>query len=236
MQPYLSKTMSTFLKVISLVALLTSIGYGADDILIADFEKETYSPWTVTGEAFGPRPARGTLPGQMRVDDFRGNGLVNSFFNGDDTTGTLTSPEFRVERKHIAFLIGGGNSEEKLALQLLVDGEIVRSATGSNDRPGGSEALAQEFWDVAELAGQVAVLRVVDNAKGGWGHINVDHIVQTDTRPKGLVNDAERAFTGSARYLHIPIKNGAPKRIVTLLVDGKPVVRNDIELANGKPD
>ncbi len=38
------------------------------------------------------------------------------------------------------------------------------------------------------------------------------------------------------RYLHIPIKNGAPKRVVTLLVDGKPTVRNDIELADGKPD
>ena len=172
----------------------------------------------------------------MQVDGFRGKGLVNSFFNGDDTTGTLTSPEFRIERKYIAFLIGGGKNDEKLALQLLVDGEVVRSATGPNDKPGGSEMLAQESWDVSEFAGRAAVLRIVDEAKGGWGHINVDHIVQTDTKPKGFVTDAERAFTASTRYLHIPIKNGAPKRVVTLLVDGKPVVRNDIELADGKPD
>ena len=217
-------------------ASLTSIAVAADDILIADFEKDTYAPWTVTGEAFGPGPAQGTLPGQMQVDGFRGKGLVNSFFNGDDTTGTLTSPEFRIERKYIAFLIGGGKNEEKLALQLLVDGKVVRSATGPNDKPGGSEALAQESWDVSEFAGKTAVLRIVDDAKGGWGHINVDHIVQTDTKPKGFVTDAERAFTASTRYLHIPIKNGAPKRVVTLLVDGKPVVRNDIELADGKPD
>jgi hypothetical protein len=50
------------------------------------------------------------------------------------------------------------------------------------------------------------------------------------------VKDAERAFTASTRYLHIPIKNGAPKRVVTLLFDGKPVVRNDIELADSNPD
>jgi hypothetical protein len=226
----------TLLKTVGLIASLTGVAHGADDILIADFERDTYAPWTVTGEAFGPGPARGTLPGQMQVDGFGGKQLVNSFFNGDDTTGTLTSPEFRIERKYIAFLIGGGRSEETLALQLLVDGEVVRSATGPNDRPGGSEVLAQESWDVSEFAGKAAVLRIVDDAKGGWGHINVDHIVQTDTKPKGFLKDADREFTASMRYLHIPIKNGAPKRVVTLLVDGQPAVRNDIELADGKPD
>jgi sucrose-6-phosphate hydrolase SacC (GH32 family) len=226
----------TLLKTIGLVASLTSVAHSADDILIADFERDTYAPWTVTGEAFGPGPARGTLPRQMQVDGFVGNRLVNSFFNGDDSMGMISSPEFRIERKYIAFLIGGGKNEEKLALQLLLDGTVVRSATGPNDRPGGSEVLAQESWDVSEFAGKAAVLRIVDDAKGGWGHINVDHIVQTDTKPKGFLKDAERAFTASMRYLHIPIRNGAPKRVVTLLVDGEPAMRNDIELADGKPD
>ena len=152
----------------------------------------------------------------MHVDGFRGKGLVNSFFNGDDTTGTLTSPEFRIERKYIAFLIGGGKNDEKLALQLLVDGKVVRSATGPNDRPGGSEMLAQESWDVSEFAGKAAVLRIVDDAKGGWGHINVDHIVQTDTKPKGFVKDAERAFTASrALSAHSHQKRSAEARCDT---------------------
>jgi sucrose-6-phosphate hydrolase SacC (GH32 family) len=228
--------MKTLLNTVAHFALLTSIAIADDDILIADFETDAYAPWTVKGEAFGPGPARGTLPGQMHVNGFHGKALVNSFFNGDDTTGTLTSPEFRIERKYITFLIGGGKNEKKLAIQLLVDGDVVRSATGPNDKPGGSEALAPEFWEVSEFARRAAVLRIVDDAKGGWAHINVDHIVQTDTKPKGFVKDAERALTASARYLHIPIKNGAPKRDVTLLVDGQPAVRNDIELADGKPD
>ena len=83
---------------------------GAEDILIADFEAATYGDWKTTGEAFGPGPARGTLPGQMRVDGFKGRGRVNSFFKGDGSTGTLTSPEFKIERRYISFLIGGGKA------------------------------------------------------------------------------------------------------------------------------
>jgi len=215
--------------------LLVTIPSMAGDILIADFEADTWAPWMATGEAFGSAPARGALPGQMHVDGFRGKGLVNSFVKGDDSTGSLTSPQFRIERKFIAFLIGGGRSE-KLAMQLVVDGKVVRTASGANDKPGGSEALAQESWDVTEFAGRSATLRIVDDAKGSWGHLNVDHITQTDVRPKGFLQNAERQFTATSRYLHIPIKNGAPKRLVTLLVDGQPVVKNDIELADAAPD
>ena len=233
------------MKSITLQRLALAIGcfltapVHADDLMIADFEGDTYAPWTVTGEAFGSGPAHGPLAGQMNVEGFKGKGLVNSFNKGDDSTGSLTSPEFRIERKYLSFLIGGGMSAEKLALQLLVDGKAVRSATGPNDRPGGTEALAQGSWDVSELSGKSATLRIIDEAKGSWGHINVDHIMQTDVKPKGpppLISNAERSLTASARYLHLPIKNGAPKRLVTLLVDGKVVVRNDIELADGTPD
>lgn len=217
-------------------ALTAPASRAAEDLIIADFEGETYAPWTATGEAFGPGPAKGTLPGQMAVSGFHGRGLVNTFFKGDNSTGTLTSPPLRIERKFIAFLIGGGMNAEKLALQLLVDGKVVRSATGPNDQPGGSEALAPGSWEVSEHLGKTATLRIVDDAKGGWGHLNVDHIVQTNTKPPGLVKNAERTFTATARYLHLPIKNGAPKRVVTLLVDGHPVVRNDIELAPAAPD
>lgn len=235
---------TSFKKLLFNVALICAVialappgaaAIAADDIVIADFEQDNYAPWTAAGEAFGPGPAHGSLPGQMHVDGFRGKGLANSFVKGDDSTGSLTSPEIRIERKFIAFLIGGGKSD-KLGLQLIVDGKIVRSATGPNDNPGGSESLALESWDVIEFAGKMATLRIVDEAKGSWGHINVDHITQTDAKPKGFVTDAERQLTATARYIHFPIKNGGAKRIVTLLVDGQQVVRNDIELADAAPD
>jgi hypothetical protein len=59
------------------------------DLLIQDFEGDGWGEWKVTGEAFGPGPAHGTLPNQMPVDGFLGKGLVNSYHGGDGTTGTL---------------------------------------------------------------------------------------------------------------------------------------------------
>lgn len=209
---------------------------GADDLLLADFEGTNYGNWKVTGEAFGPGPAPGTLPGQMHVDGFKGKRLVNSFYHGDGTTGTLTSPEFQIERKFIGFLIGGGKNPETTCMNLLIDGNRVRNATGPNDQPGGSETLATGSWDVREFAGKTAVLQIVDQATGGWGHINVDQIVQTDTKPPELVGNAQREFKIEKRYLNIPIKEGAPNRRVTLLVDGRAAVRNGIGLANAAPD
>jgi sucrose-6-phosphate hydrolase SacC (GH32 family) len=233
----MNTTVLTSLKpILLLIAALNATNLrAADDVLIADFEGANYGAWTVTGEAFGPGPARGTLPGQMPVTGFAGQRLVNSFHGGDTSTGTLTSPEFKIERKFIGFLIGGGKSD-KLALQLLVDGKVVRTATGPNDKPGGSEALAQESWDVSEFTGKSAVIQIVDRATGGWGHINVDQIVQTDRKPAALLTNAKREFKIEKRYLNIPIRKGAPKRVVTTLVDGRVEVKNDIELANGDPE
>ena len=126
-------------------AILAAPGLrAADDILIADFEGPDYGQWKTTGEAFGPGPAQGTLPDQMPVDGYQGKGLVNSFHKGDGTTGTLTSPEFKIERKFISFLIGGGKDTEKTCMNLLIDGKVVRNATGPNDKPGGSETLAPD--------------------------------------------------------------------------------------------
>jgi fructan beta-fructosidase len=206
------------------------------DLLIQDFEGEGWGEWKVTGEAFGPGPAHGTLPNQMPVDGFLGKGLVNSYDGGDGTSGTLTSPEFKIQRRYITFLIGGGKDAEKTCMNLLIDGKAVRNATGPNAKPGGSETLGPEFWDVSEFIGKPAVIQIVDQAAGGWGHINVDQIVQTDRKPPQPLANARREFKIKKRYLNLPIKNGAPKRVVTTLVDGRVEVKNNIELANAAPD
>jgi hypothetical protein len=152
----------------------------ANDILIADFEGTDYGAWRATGEAFGKAPARGTLPGQMAVDGFTGEGLANSFVGGDKSTGTLTSPPFKIERPFISFLIGGGGYSNETCMNLIVDGKTVRTATGPNIQSGGSERLQPGGWDVREFSGRDAVVEIVDKRTGGWGHINVDQIVQTD--------------------------------------------------------
>lgn len=208
----------------------------AEDRLLTDFEGDDYGEWIVTGTAFGPGPAKGTLPGQMAVGGYQGKGLVNSYRGGDGSTGTLTSPPFPIDHRYVSFLIGGGGWPGRTCMDLLVDGKTVRSATGPNTKPGGSENLAPAQWDVGEFRGKSAVLRITDNATGGWGHINIDHIVLTDKRLPVTLENVERRFPISKRYLLLPIKNGAAKRVVTTLVDGEEVVRNTIELADADPD
>ncbi|MBE0536965.1 MAG: glycoside hydrolase family 32 protein [Phycisphaerae bacterium] len=206
----------------------------AEDILIADFEAASYGDWTVTGEAFGPGPAEGRLPGQMdNLSGYEGRRLVNSFYKGDDSTGTLTSPAFRIERHYINFLIGGGMHPGTACINLLVDGDIVRTATGPNDRPGGVEALAWHTWDVSDLANRTARIQIVDQQTGGWGHINVDHIYQSDTKAAGEKN---REIRLDKRYLNLPVKTGAAKRRMSLIIDGRTVREFEIELADGEPD
>ncbi len=68
------------------------------------------------------------------------------------------------------------------------------------------------------------------------GHFNVDQIVQTDRRLPLFLTDAKREIQIEKRYLHLPIKNGAAKRKVTILIDGRVEVKNDIELADATPD
>ncbi len=147
-----------------------------EPILFADFEGGSYGQWTAAGEAFGSAPATGTLAGQNPVSGFRGKGLVNTYLGGDDRLqGTLTSPEFAIERPYISFLVGGG-ADNRTAIQLIIDGCIVRSASGKQ-----SEQLETHTWNVRDLLGKRAHLEIVDQVSGGWGHINVDHIEFRDT-------------------------------------------------------
>ena len=155
------------------------------DIVIADFEGKTYPEgWKVEGEAFGKAPAKGTLGGQMHVSGFEGKGLVNSFLGGDEPKGKLTSTEFTIKRDYIKFLIGGGGHKGKTCMNLIIDGKVVLSATGSNLQAGGSEFLNWENWDVKKYKGKKAKLQIVDDASGGWGHVNVDQIAQSNTQAK----------------------------------------------------
>ena len=143
------------------------------DIVFDDFESG-YANWQVEGKAFGPAPAAGTLPGQQPVSGFEGKGLVNSFFQGDDTTGRLISRPFTIERNFIRFLVGGG-VRSTTQLRLVVDGKTVQAISGHDN-----ERLQPAFWNVNEYRGKQAHLEIVDEQKGPWGHINVDQIAFSD--------------------------------------------------------
>jgi sucrose-6-phosphate hydrolase SacC (GH32 family) len=176
--------------------------------VLADFEGNDYRDWRTTGTAFGDAPARGKFSDQQDVDGFRGRRLVNTFFGGDRSEGTLTSPEFELTHNHLSFLIGGGNHAGKTCLNLLVEGRIVRTATGA-----AAERLAWKSWDVRELRGKKATLEIVDAHPGGWGHINVDHILLADAPARPATQPALWAdfgpdFYAAVSWSDIPKRDG----------------------------
>jgi sucrose-6-phosphate hydrolase SacC (GH32 family) len=99
---------------------------------------------------------------------------------------------------------------------------------------------------VQEFAGRDAQIAIIDKHRGGWGHINVDHIVLSNQRGDvpiaspgiKMEKDVMREITITHRLLHFPIKNGARLRPVTIRSDSEHqhVGRFDVELADADAD
>lgn len=184
-----------------LIVIVSIAGYAgyaaspAEDIVFEDFEKNTYEGWQITGSAFGESPAKGTLPNQNPVRGFEGNGLVNSFYRGDNSVGSLLSKEFTISHDYIAFKIGGGDHKNEACIELWVDLEMVRSTPGNND-----ETLEWNSWNVKDLKGKQARIRILDAKKGGWGHINIDQITFTDTERKPAASLTLEEYRNSDDY------------------------------------
>jgi hypothetical protein len=152
-----------------------------DDRVVADFEGETFGGWSTAGDAFGKSPQL-VKDCKNKPQHAIGQRLANSFQPNDKPTGTLTSPSFTIDRKHLHFLIGGGPHKGKTCFNLIVDGKTVRSTTGCGQKDDKQkELMLWESWEVSELQGKTAKLQAVDDNTGGWGHIQVDHPVLSNT-------------------------------------------------------
>jgi uncharacterized protein (DUF608 family) len=145
--------------------------------VLADFEGDDYGDWKVQGEAFGDAPASGGRTIQI-LSGFKGKGVVNSWTGTDQLQGKLISPEFKIEKPFINFLIAGGRDEKRVNISLWVDGKKVRSATGKQ-----ADAMTWAGWNVAPLVGKQAHIEILDASSRPWGHIDVDHIVFSTKPP-----------------------------------------------------
>ena len=162
--------------------------------LLAGFDG-SWDGWTVEGTAFGTTPPQGATPGQQPLVNHSSAGLLNTYFdvsNGqgsDATTGTATSPAFTIDSSYLNLLMGGGANPRPTGgadggggsgatvVELVVDGKVVRSATGRN-----LEELNWQSWHVSDLKGKSAQIVVTDTATGGWGHILLDEVRASDTK------------------------------------------------------
>ena len=203
---------------IAALALITACQHQEDDLIIEDFESGTYANWTVEGDAFGATPATGSYTGQQPVIDFEGKYLANSFNNGDDSRGTLTSKEFTIERNYINFLIGGGTNPDTY-IELLVDGKSVLKSHSLFE----TETLQWLTWDVKAYKNKKATIRIVDNQRGGWGHILIDQIEQGNKQKSVFMTEYTRTFEAKDKYLLIPVEDQAVENSVQFSVDGNPI-------------
>jgi hypothetical protein len=145
--------------------------------VVFDFERTDHGAWEVRGTAFGRGPVSGLLwdPRRRRAQGLvagaGGRRWVSSFHGGDAATGRLRSPPFVLDRPTLRLRVGGGRQPDRLRVQLEVNGQVVRQATGP-----GSERFQTVRWDVRPWLGQRARLVARDRASGGWGHLQLDEV------------------------------------------------------------
>lgn len=205
--------------------------------VLKTFDAKSFGEWTVEGTAFVDGPSGGE--GSHHMVGFLGNGFASSVnIRNEPAVGLLTSPPFIIERNSIHFLLGAheihflpGTMEnpDDLAIHLLVDDKVVRSKI-----PDEFHAMFWRSWNVSELKGKTARIRIVDNDKRMWAHIDVDHIVQSDIPGEGLL--IERTLTVTKPILNFPVKEGAVRYYVEIFTDGRQIRGMDVELATDDID
>jgi sucrose-6-phosphate hydrolase SacC (GH32 family) len=222
-----------------LILIAASISAQTDSgtIIIENFNSDSFSEWKVEGNAFGKGPSGSG--DTHRMVGFVGSGYTCSAGSGEETgTGTLTSSPFKIERNTIHFLIGSfeifflpGHKEFEglLSIQLLIDNMVVRE-----EIPSEFHALFHQAWDVSDLKGKIAQIRIVDKDEREWAHIDIDEIVQSDIPVVGL--PIERTLTVDKPKLNLPVKEGNRRCYLELYVDGSQIRAIDVELAEDEID
>ncbi|MFI9004501.1 GH32 C-terminal domain-containing protein [Streptomyces sp. NPDC053541] len=88
------------------------------------------------------------------------------------------------------------------AVNLLVDGQVVRSETGDD-----SGSLDWASFDLRPYRGRQAVVQIVDMNRGGWGHVLADHFVAADRPAVPSVRRASWLDHGKDYYAAVSWEN-----------------------------
>lgn len=197
------------------------------NVLIEDFEGESYRQWTAIGDAFGNYPY--LVPTEQLKgwgnSGYEGLHMITSFVNGDGGRGSLTSPPFTIERHKLCFLVGGGIKDVYVAL--VVNGREVIRSSGLQSR-----SLSWVTWDVSAYEGQTAQIRIVDNSTAGWGFIDADYFVMAD---EAISISAKNQVAVTKHYLNLPVGYDADVETVHIVENGLRVYSFNLRLST-KPD
>lgn len=207
------------------------------DIVIERFENSRFAGWTAEGSAFGDGPVIARdMPSYMGPLGAQGERTAHSHNvrSGEDVgkadahKGSLTSAPFVLERHYLTFLIGGGAHAGKTCMNLLIDGEVVRSASGP-----GANRMVPHTWNIAALEGRSAQLRIVDDESGSWGQISIDDIVLSDSPREPYERLEQRPDFGS---LCLALLDDAGADIGSAAVSQQAAVPDAIFAGDAAPD
>jgi putative membrane-bound dehydrogenase-like protein len=170
------------------------------------FELGKLDGWKKTGDAFDGQPVQSDAianrwPGQ--TSNKEGQFFIGGFeLKGDAGIGTLQSPPFRLSQPYLSFRIGGG-SDRSTRVELMgihADGQehIIFTATGKN-----REQMRRVAVDVGQWKDQTAFIRVSDESRGGWGHINFDDVRLHDALPEETQTDSAWRSTFNPVLQHL---------------------------------
>ncbi|HEY2155935.1 MAG TPA: PVC-type heme-binding CxxCH protein, partial [Isosphaeraceae bacterium] len=199
-----------------------------------DFETGTLKDWTPAGDAFAGMPVEGDTVAARRSDmksRHAGRFWIGSYERrGDDTRGTLTSVPFVVTKPYASFLVGGGNFP-KTAVELIRKdtGKPVRRISGES-----VEDMSRVVIDLTPHLGKELVIRLVDDQRGGWGHLNFDDFRLHDARPP--IPDRQDKTPGEFAHAGLPPSEAAAAMTVrpgfkVTLFAGEPDVHQPIAFA-----
>jgi Protein of unknown function (DUF1549)/Planctomycete cytochrome C len=148
-------------------------------VVFADFRKEGFEKWFVSGEAFGDGPSGGLM---LQADPSRPikavvpPGIAHSGLVSAKLAGVMRSPTFTLDKQKIHFRVLG----KKGRINLIVDGFqlIADPIYGGLTIAVDNESLQWRTMNVSMWLGHRAYIEIVDD---GPGNIGVERIVFSDS-------------------------------------------------------
>lgn len=157
--------------------------------LVLDFETADLSGWTaLSGTEFVTANVCGDVNwGWGGPFNQQGNYHFWGFkTTGDSAIGAMKSQNFTLGGNgQISYMIGGGHDVNNLYIALCRvsdDAALIKGTTTAEN-----ETYATQTINAAPYIGTLCYIKVVDNATGGFGHINVDNIrIPVQNPPSGM--------------------------------------------------
>lgn len=202
-----------------------------------DFELGNLNDWISDGIAFQGQPAKGDTVHARRSDmrsNHQGQFWVGTYeFLEDKPMGTLTSASIKVNHPYASFYVGGG-ADDSTRVEIVdqATNKVITKASGRNN-----ERMHQVLVDLSKYQGKEIFIRLVDQHRGGWGHINFDHFRFHDKKPARLavVNSGAPPKTHTQKYDGLPGKKAAevmtvPEGFSVNLIAAEPDVQQPIAM------